>query len=78
MEKLQLLVPKLTGNEKGPAFIGSPLPVNTMVCAPAAKVPLAEKVTPFIAVVLIENVPGVVTFTGIETVFVPVKAIPCV
>jgi hypothetical protein len=31
IEKLQLLAPKLTGNEIAPAFIGVPAPVRTMV-----------------------------------------------
>jgi len=75
--KLQLLVPKLTENETVPALTGVPLPVSTTFWGPKEKVPEPEKAHPFVAVVVIEYEPAVVTLTGIVTVFAVVNGILC-
>ena len=54
IEKLQLLVPNVTGKETAPRLTGVPLPVSTIFWAPTANVPVPENVQPLVAVVVIE------------------------
>ena len=74
--KLQLDAPTVTGKVLLPATVGVPVPVNKIVCAPKANVPLPVKVIP--PTVGIETVyaPAVVTFTFSVTVLEAVKGVP--
>ena len=79
MEKLQTLLPKVTEKFWLPEFVGVPVPVKTTFCTPVAvKVPDEEKLTPLTVAVEIVYAPTVATLTCTKTVFVVVKATPCV